>query len=94
MLRAVRSVAVVDEADNCSSNVSAHHSGHSNPGTVLFLFSAFAVGGEHFRRDNILKLLYGCIPFINSTGTACTKENANPLHSATNGCRAHIWGLL
>lgn len=34
------------EADNCSNNATSHSShGHSSPGTVLFLFAAFAVGG-------------------------------------------------
>lgn len=46
---ASRSVPVTDD-DNCSSNGTdgSHsvHGGHSSHGTVLFLFAAFAVGGE------------------------------------------------
>lgn len=46
---APRSVPVTDD-DNCSSNGTdgSHsvHGGHSSHGTVLFLFAAFAVGGE------------------------------------------------
>ena len=47
-------MAVLDDysdAGNCSSNSTGHssHGGHSSPGTVLFLFASFAVGGElHF----------------------------------------------
>ncbi|CAI8008727.1 Sodium/hydrogen exchanger 7, partial [Geodia barretti] len=35
------------EVENCSSNATHHggaHSAHTSPGTVLFLFAAFAVG--------------------------------------------------
>ena len=53
-VRAVRAAAGSgdhsSEADNCSSSANATHHGahsaHSSPGTVLFLFAAFAVGGE------------------------------------------------
>ena len=64
--RTLRSAASGDDhpdEENCSSNASSHgsHQGHSSPGTVLFLFAAFAVGGERMH-DNVL-LISGYIHY-------------------------------
>ena len=50
--RAIRSAVSANdnhsETDNCSTDAihDSGHAAHSSPATVLFLFAAFAVGGE------------------------------------------------